>query len=173
MPVRDALGEAVAPHHAALDGHPLSRRLMDGRFTPQLWAAYRSAWLEVLRPLDALRPDLAGARRSPVLAAEFAHVDRPRPVTSAKLYGGVIALGLTCPEAHLWVAYAGLAFGGAMQMERVPPPHGLLDFGAERPRLLHAVRALRAMGDAPAFREGAVAAFRTWCHVFDELEALR
>lgn len=172
MSAHPRLSAAIRPAHAALDGHALSTRIMAGRVSPHLWASIRSAWAEVLEPLDAIGA-LGPVARSPALLAEFAHVDRPRPVFAASYYARTIRAGLPVPHAHLWVAYAGLLFGGAVQRERVPAPHGLFDFGAARPAAIGRVRVLGSHGeDSEPFHAAAIAAFGAWAMIFDELEAL-
>lgn len=166
-----ALSEAVRDVHAALDGHPLAKRLMAGRLTPPEWAAMRSAWLAVLLPLDDLGM-MGAAARSPVLLAEFAHVQRPTPVRAARHYAERLARGMPAIGAHVWVAYAGLLYGGAIQMERVPPPHGLFDFGKHRPTAAASLRLFAARGDGNEhFHAAAVAAFEAWIGIYDELAA--
>lgn len=165
-----ALSAAIRPAHEALDGHRLSQRVMAGRLTPREWAAMRSAWLAVLLPLDDLGM-MGPAARSPVLLDEFAHVQRPTPVKAARHYADLLARGTPAIAAHVWVAYAGLVYGGQIQRDKVPPPHGLYDFGKHAGSAAKMVRLLAARGnDNETFHGAAIAAFEAWHTIYDELE---
>lgn len=163
------LSDAVREPHRALDTHVVSRRILAGRVSTRQWAEVRSAWLEVLEPLDELG-FLADHARSDDMADEFRHVERPAPVPTAKTYAKALDGGMTGIAGHVWVAYGGLVHGGQIIRDRVPPPHGMFAFDdPSAAKSAHRALGIRCERSDAAIAQ-AVAAFGWWQSIYDEIE---
>ena len=139
------LKEAIAERHSIAEKMPFNQKMFRGELTPAEYASYLQSQLEIFSTIEAhFQLPHSGFERSNLIQEDLDELDiEPKRTQAGKRYLDYLQrLSQEDANAHIYLNYLALLFGGQMMKTKVPGSGKMYGFEGV-PELIASVRQIQ------------------------------
>jgi heme oxygenase len=139
------LKEAIAERHAKAEKMPFNQKMFKGELSPAQYANYLKTQLDIFSTLEShFTLPHPGFERSQSIQADLEELGKePKQVLAAETYVAFLKrLSQEDANAHIYLNYLALLFGGQMMKTKVPGSGKMYAF-EQVPELVASVRSIQ------------------------------